>query len=71
MSELTDKRGAFVQDQWKQRLGKNCLIVHDYKEISKLIADTILSHSSDTVTSTPEPATAESGSESSGTDEML
>lgn len=31
-------------EDWKQKLGKNCLIVKDYKEISKLIADTILSH---------------------------
>jgi len=32
-------------EDWKQKLGKNCLIVSDYKEISKLISDTILSHS--------------------------
>jgi hypothetical protein len=33
---------------WKQNLGKNCLIIKDYKEISKLISDTILSHGTNT-----------------------
>ena len=37
-------RGTSGLDEWKQNLGKNCLVVNDYKEISKLISDTILSH---------------------------
>jgi hypothetical protein len=34
-------------DDWKQKLGKNCIIIKDYKTISKTISDIILSHADD------------------------
>jgi hypothetical protein len=47
-------------DDWKQKLGKNCIIVTDYKTISKTISDIILSHADDNVSETNvEPTTGE------------
>jgi hypothetical protein len=39
------QRGGRDLDSWKQTLGPNCLVVKDYKEISKLISDTVMSQS--------------------------
>lgn len=37
-------RGRDAVGEWKQKLGDNCIVVTDHKDIPKVISDTILSH---------------------------
>jgi hypothetical protein len=41
-------RGGNDIEAWKQTMGKNLIVVQDYKDISKIISETILSHGTNT-----------------------
>ncbi len=63
-------RGGYTTEEWKQKLGDRCLVVQDYKEISKLISDTILSHDTNVDQSNLQTAPSDTGSTSGGTDHV-